>query len=179
MPTCPPRAVVGAPATALRPPSRRPRAASSTAQNNLDAAKQQQDVTEASGRLARRQRPAGVVSAQNALDQASSDRPSNISAQAGQVTAARPPWTTGPARVDDTTLRAPVDGTRLGRERHGGRVRRREHGHLGARARHRRHPARHERAGSGAAAAQAVGATRRGRGARSSSSLDNVDDSRW
>jgi len=82
-----------------------------TAQNNLDAAKQQQDVTEESGRLAVANAQQGVVSAQNALDQASSDRPSNISAQAGQVTAAQAAVDTAQRNLDDTTLRAPVDGT--------------------------------------------------------------------
>ena len=82
-----------------------------TAQNNLDAAKQQQDVTEESGRLAVANAQQGVVSAQNALDQASSDRPSNISAQAGQVTAAQAAVDTAQRGLDDTTLRAPVDGT--------------------------------------------------------------------
>jgi len=82
-----------------------------TAQNNLDAAKQQQDVTEASGRLAVANAQQGVVSAQNALDQASSDRPSNISAQAGQVTAAQAAVDEAQRALDNTTLRAPVDGT--------------------------------------------------------------------
>jgi HlyD family secretion protein len=82
-----------------------------TAQNNLDAAKQQQDVTEESGRLAVANAQQGVVSAQNALDQASSDRPSNISAQAGQVTAAQAAVGQAQRDLDDTTLRAPVDAT--------------------------------------------------------------------
>jgi HlyD family secretion protein len=82
-----------------------------TAQNNLDAAKQQQDVTEASGRLAVANAQQGVVSAQNALDSAASDRPSNISAQAGQVTAAQAAVDQAQRDLDDTTLRAPVDGT--------------------------------------------------------------------
>jgi HlyD family secretion protein len=82
-----------------------------TAQNNLDAAKQQQDVTEASGRLAVANAQQGVVSAQNALDAAASDRPSNISAQAGQVTAAQAAVEQAQRDLDDTTLRAPVDGT--------------------------------------------------------------------
>ena len=82
-----------------------------TAQNNLDAAKQQQDVTEASGRLAVANAQQGVVSAQNALDQASSDRPSNSSAQAGQVTAAQAAVDEAQRALDNTTLRAPVDGT--------------------------------------------------------------------
>jgi HlyD family secretion protein len=82
-----------------------------TAQNNLDAAKQQQDVTEESGRLAVANAQQGVVSAQNALDQAASDRPSNISAQAGQVTAAQAAVDQAQRALDDTTLRAPVDAT--------------------------------------------------------------------
>ena len=82
-----------------------------TAQNNLDAAKQQQDVTEASGRLAVANAQQAVVSAQNALDSAASDRPSNISAQAGQVTAAQAAVDQAQRALDDTTLRAPVDAT--------------------------------------------------------------------
>jgi HlyD family secretion protein len=82
-----------------------------TAQNNVDAAKQQQDVTEASGRLAVANAQQAVVSAQNALDSAASDRPSNISAQAGQVTAAQAAVDQAQRALDDTTLRAPVDAT--------------------------------------------------------------------
>jgi HlyD family secretion protein len=82
-----------------------------TAQNNLDSAKQQQDVTEESGRLAVANAQQGVVSAQNALNSSASDRPNDISAQAGQVTAAQSAVDSAQRDLDDTTLRAPIDGT--------------------------------------------------------------------
>lgn len=79
-------------------------------QGAVDAAKAKKDVDDQSGQLAVANAQQQLVSAQNALNSAASDRPSNIAAQAAQVSAARAAADSAKRDLDDTTLRAPVDG---------------------------------------------------------------------
>ena len=77
----------------------------------LDAAKNRRDVDEAAGRVQVANAQQGVVTAQNNLDSASTDRPSLIAQQRGVVTAQEAIVRQAQQDVDDTVLRAPADGT--------------------------------------------------------------------
>ena len=77
----------------------------------LDAAQNRRDVDEAAGRVQVENARQGVVTAQNNLDAASTDRPSLIAQQRGLVAAARAALAAAQKDVDDTVLRAPADGT--------------------------------------------------------------------
>jgi HlyD family secretion protein len=80
-------------------------------QTALDAARNRRDVDEAAGRLAIENARQGVVTAQNNLDAATTDRPSLLAQQAALVRAAEATVRQAQRDVDDTVLRAPVDGT--------------------------------------------------------------------
>lgn len=77
----------------------------------LDAAQNRRDVDEAGGRLAIENARQGVVTAQNNLDAATTDRPSLLAQQAALVRGAEATVRQAQRDVDDTVLRAPVDGT--------------------------------------------------------------------
>ncbi|MDT7581294.1 MAG: HlyD family secretion protein [Pseudonocardiales bacterium] len=77
----------------------------------LDAAKNRRDVDEAAGRLQVENAQQGVVTAQNNLTSASTDRPSLIAQQRGVVTAQEAIVRQAQQDVDDAVLRAPADGT--------------------------------------------------------------------
>ncbi len=76
----------------------------------VDAAQSRKDVDDQSGRVAIANAEQGVVSAQNATNSASSDRPSSIAQQAAGVAAAQATVDAAARTVADTTLRAPTDG---------------------------------------------------------------------
>ena len=77
----------------------------------LDAAQNRRDVDEAAGRVQVENARQGLVTAQNNLDAASTDRPSLIAQQRGLVAAAQAAVAAAQKDVDDTVLRAPADGT--------------------------------------------------------------------
>lgn len=77
----------------------------------LDAAQNRVDVDEAAGRVQVENARQGLVTAQNNLDSAQTDRPSLIAQQGGLVEVARAAVAAAQKDVDDTVLRAPVDGT--------------------------------------------------------------------
>jgi HlyD family secretion protein len=77
----------------------------------LDAARNRRDVDEASGRLSVENARQGVVTAQNNLDSARTDRPSLLAQQQALVTGAVATVRQAQQDVEDTVLRAPVDGT--------------------------------------------------------------------
>ncbi len=77
----------------------------------LDAAQNRRDVDEAAGRVQVENARQGLVTAQNNLDSASTDRPSLIAQQRGLVAAAQAAVAAAQKDVDDTVLRAPADGT--------------------------------------------------------------------
>jgi HlyD family secretion protein len=77
----------------------------------LSAAQNRRDVDEAAGRLAVENARQGVVTAQNNLDSATTDRPSLLAQQAAIVRGADATARQAQRDVDDTVLRAPVDGT--------------------------------------------------------------------
>ncbi len=73
-------------------------------------AKKKKEVDDQSGKLAVANAEQSVVSAQNALNSAASDRPPSIAQQAAQVAAAQAVVNSAARDLDDTTLRAPVGG---------------------------------------------------------------------
>lgn len=73
-------------------------------------AQKKKDVDDESGKLAVANAEQSVVSAQNALNSASSDRPPSIAEQAAQVAAAQSVVDQAARDLDDTTLRAPIGG---------------------------------------------------------------------
>lgn len=77
----------------------------------LDAAQNKRDVDEAAGRVQVENARQGLVTAQNNLDSASTDRPSLIAQQRGLVAASQAAVAAAQKDVDDTVLRAPADGT--------------------------------------------------------------------
>ena len=77
----------------------------------LDAAQNRRDVDEAAGRVQVENARQGLVTAQNNLDSASTDRPSLIAQQRGLVAASQAAVAAAQKDVDDTVLRAPADGT--------------------------------------------------------------------
>jgi HlyD family secretion protein len=77
----------------------------------LDAAEQKQEVDAASGQVSIENSRQGVVTAQNTLDSASSDRPFNIDQQRALVANGQALVRDAQRKVDDATLKAPVDGT--------------------------------------------------------------------
>lgn len=77
----------------------------------LDAAQNRVDVDEAAGRVQVENARQGLVTAQNNLDSASTDRPSLIAQQRGLVAAAQAAVAAAQKDVDDTVLHAPADGT--------------------------------------------------------------------
>jgi HlyD family secretion protein len=77
----------------------------------LDAAQNRRDVDEAAGRVQVENARQGLVTAQNNLDSASTDRPSLIAQQRGLVAAAQAAVAAAQKDVDDTVLHAPADGT--------------------------------------------------------------------
>lgn len=76
----------------------------------VDTAEERKKVDDESGRLQVSNAEQAVVSAQNNANSLSSDRPSNIAAQAAQVSAAQATVDSAVRDVDNTTLRAPGDG---------------------------------------------------------------------
>ena len=92
-------------------------AAVTTAKSNVVAARaavadaeKKKEVDDESGKLAVANAEQSVVSAQNALNSAASDRPPSIAQQAAQVAAAQAVVGQAARDLDDTTLRAPVGG---------------------------------------------------------------------
>ena len=77
----------------------------------LDAAQNRVDVDEAAGRVQVENARQGLVTAQNNLDSASTDRPSLIAQQRGLVASSQAAVAAAQKDVDDTVLRAPADGT--------------------------------------------------------------------
>lgn len=77
----------------------------------LDTAQNKRDVDEAAGRVQVENARQGLVTAQNNLDSATTDRPSLIAQQRGLVAAAQAAVAAAQKDVDDTVLRAPADGT--------------------------------------------------------------------
>jgi HlyD family secretion protein len=77
----------------------------------LDVAQNKRDVDEAAGRVQVENARQGVVSAQNNLDAAQTDRPSLIAQQQGIVTAQAAIVRQAQQDVADTVLKAPADGT--------------------------------------------------------------------
>jgi HlyD family secretion protein len=77
----------------------------------LDAAQNKRDVDEAAGRVQVENARQGLVTAQNNLDSASTDRPSLIAQQRGLVASSQAAVAAAQKDVDDTVLRAPADGT--------------------------------------------------------------------
>ena len=77
----------------------------------LDTAQNRRDVDEAAGRVQVENARQGLVTAQNNLDSASTDRPSLIAQQRGLVAASQAAVAAAQKDVDDTVLRAPADGT--------------------------------------------------------------------
>lgn len=81
------------------------------AKTTLANAKQQRDVDAASGRLSEENAQQSLISAQNNLDAAQTDRPSQIAQQRGLVDAQAAVVREAQFDLDNTVLRAPVDGT--------------------------------------------------------------------
>jgi HlyD family secretion protein len=79
--------------------------------NAVDQAQNQVDVNEATGRVQVENARQGLVTAQNNLDAAVTDRPSLIAQQRGLVATAQAAVAAAQKDVDDTVLRAPADGT--------------------------------------------------------------------
>jgi HlyD family secretion protein len=77
----------------------------------LEQAEARRDVDEAAARVQVENARQGLVTAQNNLDSARTDRPSLIAQQRGLVTAAQAAVAAAQKDVDDTVLRAPADGT--------------------------------------------------------------------
>jgi HlyD family secretion protein len=77
----------------------------------LEAAQQKLNVDRASGQVSIENARQNVVTAQNNLDAASSERPFNIEQQIALVTSAQAAVEAARRDVDDTVLRAPVAGT--------------------------------------------------------------------
>jgi HlyD family secretion protein len=81
------------------------------ARTTVDAAKNRVDVDEAAQQVAVENARQGVVTAQNNLTSAQTDRPSLIAQQRGLVDAQAALVRQAQQDVDDTVLRAPADGT--------------------------------------------------------------------
>jgi HlyD family secretion protein len=77
----------------------------------LDTARNRVEVDEAAGRVQVANARQGLVTAQNNLDSARTDRPSLIAQQRGLVAVAQAAVAAAQKDVDDTVLRAPADGT--------------------------------------------------------------------
>ncbi|HEY6422145.1 MAG TPA: HlyD family efflux transporter periplasmic adaptor subunit [Pseudonocardiaceae bacterium] len=77
----------------------------------VEAAQQKLNVDRASGQVSIENARQGVVSAQNTLDAAGSDRPFNIDQQAALVASVQTAVALAQRDVDNTVLRAPVAGT--------------------------------------------------------------------
>ena len=77
----------------------------------LDTARNRVQVDEAAGRVQVANARQGLVTAQNNLDSARTDRPSLIAQQRGLVAVAQAAVAAAQKDVDDTVLRAPADGT--------------------------------------------------------------------
>ena len=80
------------------------------AKTTLDAAEQEKKVDAAAGQVSVETSRQSVVTAQNALNSASSDRPHAIDQQLALVDAAEPLVRSAQKDVDDGTLTAPADG---------------------------------------------------------------------
>ncbi|GAA1183811.1 efflux RND transporter periplasmic adaptor subunit [Pseudonocardia alaniniphila] len=81
-----------------------------SSQTALDAAKERENVDEASGRLSIENAKQSIVSAQNELDGAGSDKPADTSAQEAAVRDAEAQVALAQRDVDNTVLRAPIAG---------------------------------------------------------------------
>jgi len=77
----------------------------------LEQAEARRDVDQAAGRVSVENARQGLVTAQNNLDSARTDRPSLIAQQRGLVAASQAAVAAAQKDVDDTVLRAPTDGT--------------------------------------------------------------------
>ena len=77
----------------------------------LEQAEARRDVDQAAGRVSVENARQGLVTAQNNLDSARTDRPSLIAQQRGLVSASQAAVAAAQKDVDDTVLRAPTDGT--------------------------------------------------------------------
>ena len=77
----------------------------------LEQAQARRDVDEAAGRVQVENARQSVVTAQNNLDSARTDRPSLIAQQRGLVAVSQAAVAAAQKDVDDTVLRAPADGT--------------------------------------------------------------------
>jgi HlyD family secretion protein len=76
-----------------------------------DAAQQKRDVDAATGQVSIENARQGVVTAQNSLDSAATDRPSTIAEQQAVIAGLDAAVRQAQQDVDETILRAPVDGT--------------------------------------------------------------------
>ncbi|HEY4418648.1 MAG TPA: HlyD family efflux transporter periplasmic adaptor subunit, partial [Pseudonocardia sp.] len=81
-----------------------------SSQTTLDAAKERENVDEASGRLSIENAKQSVVSAQNELDSAGSDKPADTSAQEAAVRDAEAQVALAQRDIDNTVLKAPIAG---------------------------------------------------------------------
>ncbi len=77
----------------------------------LEQAEARRDADRAAGQVQVENARQGVVTAQNNLDSARTDRPALIAQQRGLVAVAQAAVAAAQKDVDDTVLRAPVDGT--------------------------------------------------------------------
>ena len=76
-----------------------------------DAARQKRDVDAATGQVSIENARQGVVTAQNSLDSAATDRPSTIAQQQAVIAGLDAVVRQAQQDVEETILRAPVDGT--------------------------------------------------------------------